>query len=98
MSRKKKDARKETAQFWLSQMKDSWALGPRKIFWADEKVFRIGEAPRGNQNFRIWVDEWAPKQDVPSGAIQRGEGAWQGGARLMVALGARWRGVGTMKV
>ena len=35
---------------WAKAMEDDYKFDPRKGFWADEKMFRIGVAAGGNQN------------------------------------------------
>ena len=78
---------------WKAQMENGWALGPRDVFWADEKVIHAGRVAGGNRNYRAWVDEGVRKCDVPHEDIVRAEND-QGGARVMVALGVCYAGPG----
>ena len=73
-------------------MGDGWKFGPRKVRRADEKVSRIGEVGGGNQNFRVLIDNKTKKHEWKADDLQRGGGAFQGGHRVMVCLGASYFG------
>ena len=90
--------RLEISQRWKAEMGRDWKFDPRSVFWTDEKVFRLGKVEGGNQNYRVWVDEATTKANLPTDKIIRGEGQSQGGASVMVALGASWPGgLGTVR-
>ena len=79
---------------WLQGMQNGYEFDPRKVWWTDEKIFRLGEVKGGNQNYRVWVDDWKKKYEIEPAVITRANGAWQGGCRVMVCLGACYYGVG----
>ena len=88
---KKRAARCEE---WVRQMENNWESDPRKIYFTDEKVFRIGEVGGGNRNYRVLVSNKTRKCDLGADAVMRDNGAYQGGCRVMVCLGATYHGVG----
>ena len=87
--RKKNIAKRlEICSQWKQKMENSWDFDPRKVFWADEKVFRLGKVEGGNQNFRVWAEEHVKKAEVENELIIRGEGGQQGGG---FGDGRAWR-------
>ena len=70
-------------------------LGPKRIFFADEKIFRLGHTGRlSGQNHRVYVDDATKKGGVPSDLLVREKP--QGGNSVMVGLGVGYNGVGTL--
>ena len=72
-------------------------LGVEKIFFTDEKIFRIGALPcGGNQNYVVYVRDDCRKYDVPADKLLRGEKE-QGGPSVMVSLGVCHKGIGAVR-
>ena len=93
MAEPKKEKRLVACEAFKAKM-DAGALNHRKIFFADEKIFRIGHEAYGrSQNYRAWVDKATRKRDARQGDIARGK---QGGVSVMRALGVRHAGGGTL--
>ena len=88
--------RLDCCKAWLAQI-ESGELDPRKIYWTDEKLFRLGACPGGNQNLVIWVKKHLKKSELPNDLILREGGVWQGGCSVMVSLGLSYRGKGTLR-
>ena len=91
------EARLARCQEWAQQMENGWEFDPRKVFWTDEKVFRLGKTSGGNQNYRVWVHDGIKKAQLAPEDILRDEGEMQGGRTVMVALGVCYNGVGTLR-
>lgn len=89
--------RLELCKTWKEKMDDGYALGPRTVFFTDEKYFRIGSSPGGAQNYKVWVSDSLKKGEVPLEKIRIADGVFQGGPAVMVALGVSWNGIGTLR-
>ena len=76
-------------------MQNGWQFGPRRVFRAGAKRFRLGAVPGGNNNYRARADGHTVKADLPPDVAQRGEGAHMGGHRVMARYGVSWEGKGT---
>ena len=76
-------------------MGDGYRFDRRKEHLGDEKSFRFGELVGGSRNRRALVSNKVRKRDIPAGALGRGDGAWQGGARVLVSLGGTCCGAGS---
>ena len=87
------DKRLQRCADWVAKMDDSWSFDPRKVLWTDEKSFRIGAVGGGNQNHRVLISNKAKKYECKAEDLQREDGAWQGGHRVLVCLGVTWYGV-----
>ena len=87
------DKRQQRRAVWVAKMEDSWPFDPRKVLWADEKSFRIGAAGGGNLNHRVFISNKVKKYECKAKDLQREDGAWQGGHRVLVCLGVTWYGV-----
>ena len=86
--------RVKACQKMLDDIKQG-ALDYKNIFFADEKISRIGsEANESSQNRRCWVDKDIPKKKVAQKHIVRGKS--RGGISVMCSLGVSSRGVGTL--
>ena len=75
-------------------MQNGFEFDPRKVWWTSDKIFRLGEVEGGNQNYRVWVDDWKKKHEIGPAVITRANGTWQGRCRVMVRLGTYYYGVG----
>ena len=87
--------RLEACQLWDTQLR-SGELDAEKIFFTDEKLFRLGACPGGNQNFVVYVHKETKKYDLPNELVLREDGQWQGGVSVMVCLGLSYRGKGAL--
>ena len=67
------------------------------ILFTDEKMFTAGVAGKqGGQYLRVHVHTSIEKAQVPAGNLARGQGAQEGGARVMVGARLSYRGKGTL--
>ena len=91
-----KEKRFAACQKWKLEM-EAGAIDAEKTFFADEKLFRLGVPAGGSQNRVIWIPMATKKSDLPADLVTRGEGAWQGGASVMVCLGMSGKGAGALR-
>ena len=87
--------RLEACQKWNDQIQPG-ELDVAKIYFTDEKLFRLGACAGGNQNFVVYVSRETKKSQVPDDLILREDGRWQGGVSVMVCLGLCHRGKGRL--
>ena len=79
--KRKIEDRLATRQDFLGEI-ESGELAPKNIFFADEKMFVWGsDSTKGGQNYRARVRRSAPKQEIPTGSLARGQGASKGAGR-----------------
>ena len=90
------EKRLELCRKWDAQIA-SGELDLTKIFFTDEKLFRLGACPGGNNNLVVYVKKDVKKSEVSNDLILRDDGTWQGGISVMVALGVCYKGVGAMR-
>lgn len=91
-----KEKRLQMCKKWEEDIA-SGALDLTKVYWTDEKVFRLGACSGGNQNLVVWVKNTLKKAELPNDLILREDGKFQGGASVMVSLGLSYRGAGTLR-
>ena len=87
--------RLDICKIWGEQL-ESGEIDVEKIFFTDEKLFRLGSRSGGHRNFVAYVRNGVEKPDAPNDIIPRGEGKWHGGVIVMVALCLSFRGKGTL--
>ena len=88
--------RLEICRRWDEQIRTG-ELDLRKIYFTDEKLFRIGACPGGNNNLVVYVRKDLKKDQLPNDLILREDGTWQGGVSVMVALGMCYEGKGALR-
>ena len=94
ISTKNVKSRLDKCQKWVAQMDASPPqFNPRHIFWTDEKIFRLGDLKGGSHNFRVLISNKITKAQCKTVDINRGDGAFMGGSRVMVCLGACYYGL-----
>ena len=84
--------RLERCAEWVGMMEDDWKFDPMKAYRGDEKIFRIGEVSGGNQNYMALISNKVKKYECKAEDLLREGGAFQGGKRVMVCLGASYFG------
>ena len=89
-----KAKRLDRRAYWKGGMDNADSLDPRCVFFADEKVFRIGACAGGNQNYRARARNATKKGGDPLEIARREQGARQGGASVMCCMGVSRHGVG----
>ena len=57
-----------------------------QIYFNDEKLFRVGAFPGGNNNLVAYVRRELKKDQLPNNLILREDGTWQGGVSVMVSV------------
>ena len=91
-----KEKRLEMCKKWDEEIENG-SLDLTKVFWTDEKIFRLGACAGSNWNLVIWVKNDLKKSELPNTLIQRDDGKYQGGVSVMVAMGLCRRGAGTLR-
>ena len=72
------------------------ALGVRKIYFPDEKLFNVGNAARKcAQNYRVWGDAAQKKKELAQADVIRGEK--HGGISVVASSGVCSEGVGALR-
>ena len=72
---------------WQARVENGKAMDPHWIFFTDEKYFQLGQAPGGAQHFRARAPDNLKKLDAPEHVIRTGDGCWQCGPSVPVAMG-----------
>ena len=62
-------------------------LGVAKIYFAEEKLFRLGAFPGWNRNFVVYANRETEKSQAPDDLIPREEGRRKGEVSATVSLG-----------
>ena len=85
----------EACQKWNDRIQ-SGELDVAKIYFADDKLFRLGACPGGNRNFFVYLNMESKKSQMPDDLIPREDGRRQGGVSVMESLGLCHRGKGKL--